>query len=260
MRRYLFGSSLNIVIALNVGFFLVLGLIYLCTGFQTATSFAMFAPISNWLIQPWGAVSYMFIQTNFFHLLFNMLWLWAFGTLLNRMATNRTFWGVYLCSGLTGALSFLIFCTVKNNEVALLIGSSSSVLGIISGVTALNPKMELNMFLFGNVRLFWVAFFAIIIIVGATGCDNLPVLMAHLGGIIGGVLYIVLFRKLTVHKPKAKNSFFYNVRLQEKRGLKDSEQAELDRLLVLVRNSGYKSLNDKQRRRLFALSEKIKKQ
>src|SRR5687767_12531800 len=39
------------------------------------------ASINNLLQQPWSIVTYMFLHTGFFHVLFNMLWFYWFGTI-----------------------------------------------------------------------------------------------------------------------------------------------------------------------------------
>ena len=43
--------------------------------------FEMPASLPNFALQPWAILTYMFLHTDFLHILFNMLWLFWFGDL-----------------------------------------------------------------------------------------------------------------------------------------------------------------------------------
>ncbi len=134
----------------------------------------------------------------------------------------------------------------------MLIGSSASVLGVITGAAALHPRMPLNLMLFGNVELRWVALLAVLLCGIAPGLGSTPTLVAHIGGCVAGWVYV----RIRNTQPK-KQYRYSNVRQHERKGLTNREQAELDRLLDRVKASGYKSLSMKERNRLFQLSNKI---
>lgn len=249
------------LIAANTAIFLLFGLIGMLTDVHPALYFAMTGPADVWIYQPWGLLTYMFVQTDVLHLIFNMMWLWAFGALMVRLEGNRSMVTTYLVSGIAGGICFLVTSTIALKAPALLIGSSAAVLGIIAGSAAMQPRLQLNLILFGNVELRWVALVAILICGIAPGLGATPTLVAHIGGAVAGWVYIRLraYTPKTLRAQHDKSYRYFNVRQHERKGLNNREQAELDTLLDKVKASGFKSLSMKDRNRLFQLSNKINK-
>lgn len=256
---------LTLLIGLNVVLFIVIGLLSLFSINGLAPYVILCAPFGAWIREPWGLLTYMFVQIDFLHLLFNMIWLLSFGSLICRFGCGRRLLPAYVFSGLAGGLSFIIVCQLQNLSIAFLFGSSSAVLGVIAVCAALYPRMKLNMVLFGNVELRWVALVALLLCGIAPGLGSLPTLIAHIAGALGGYIYgkivserpVRTFRKPTRRVERTKGIGPINVRQQQKRGLSEEDQAELDSLLHRVSKSGYKSLSMTERQRLFELSNKI---
>lgn len=260
-RKFLY-SPVAVLIAVNTLVFLIVGLTNLCFHISVTAWGALVGPFSRWILSPWGLLTYMFLQSDVIHLLFNMLWLFSFYSIISRMGDSRVVWRLYIASGLGGGLLFLLYTTAFVDGTAFLIGASASVLGAIAWCAVSYPTLPVNLFLFGEVRLIWIAAAAMLLCGIAPGMENPPSLLAHLGGLLTGGVYALIYRRRLV-APRIKISKNVrrrtnNVRLQEKRGLKPSEQAEIDALLDRVRKSGYKSLGTKERARLFELSNRIK--
>src|SRR5438552_2300237 len=57
----------------------------------------------------WQVVTYMFLHGTIGHILFNMLFLWMFGTELERMWGTRFFIRYYFATGIAAALSTIVF-------------------------------------------------------------------------------------------------------------------------------------------------------
>ena len=55
--------------------------------------------------QVWRAVTSIFPHANFFHLAFNLYWLWTFGTLVDRVYGNWKCLGIYLLLSVTSMLA-----------------------------------------------------------------------------------------------------------------------------------------------------------
>lgn len=228
-------------------------------GIDITDFLAMTAPFGLYIYRFWGAATYMFVQVDFINLLFNMLWLFAFGRILCLYNQSSRLLSAYLTGGLTGALFFLVFASFINAGPAVLIGSSAAVLGVIAACGTMYPRVELNLFLFGYAQLRWIALGAIILCGLAPGFTNLPSLAAHAGGAVSGWALIKSLRFTSLPKAKTNKNNILKVRQQERRGLNEKEQIELDNLLSVVKKTGYKSLSIKQQRRLFELSDKISK-
>lgn len=248
-------TPLAILVAINIAVFVIIGIVQLASSFTLSRILLLPAPISSFLYQPWGLLTYMFVQADFINLLFNMLWLCAFGIILQRMGDKRLFVFSYIAGGIAGGILFVFSATIAHYSLCYLIGASASVMGVITACAVLYPRLELNLFLFGNIQLRWVAIVALLLCGLAPALGNIPTLVAHAGGVCGG-LAVALLRPTT--KSPAIKVKSRNIRQQERRGLTDKEQYELDKLLDRVRISGYKSLNMKERSRLFNLSNKIK--
>lgn len=250
---------LIIVIAVNCILFLTLGLLKLLGVNGSVFLLTLIGPFGQWIYYPWGILTYMFVQLDVVNLLFNMMWLWAFGAIILRFERKSLFLSSYIAGGLVGGLAFLTVSTLWLAQPASLYGSSSAVIGVITAAAVSRPKLELNLFIFGNLRLIWVALVALLLCGLAPGLGSPFTLSAHFGGLVGGAVAALLMRKSYkfVRFGKIEKKPQYNVRMQERRGLTAKEQSELDSLLDCVKASGYKSLSMKERKRLFELSNRI---
>ena len=47
------------------------------------------ASFSTFITRPWTLVTHMFVHDNVWHIVANMLWLWAFGYIQQDLAVNR---------------------------------------------------------------------------------------------------------------------------------------------------------------------------
>src|SRR6476661_2927730 len=76
------------------------------------------------LAHPWTLVTYMFVHGSFGHLFWNMLALYFFGPRVELRLGGPRFIGLYLVSGLAGALLSFI------NPFVYIIGASGAVFGV----------------------------------------------------------------------------------------------------------------------------------
>ncbi len=242
-----------------------------------------FAVPANWevfLHRPWTIVSYMFLHLDFWHLLFNMLWLYWFGKIFLEFLTNRHLLLVYFVGGIAGALAFMIafnvfpvFSDHLNGAIAL--GASASVLAIVVSISTLVPNYRLNLFLFGSVKLKYIMLATILMDVfmiprGSNAGGHL----AHLGGALAGAVF-VLFLKQNVHLPSALTFKRFKPRMKKhsqketeniyvQRPITDDEynsqrakmQERIDTILDKISKSGYASLNKEEKELLFKFSNK----
>jgi membrane associated rhomboid family serine protease len=84
-------NSLYKILALNIIVFFVMVVIRVVFTFSgagnlynTIRSFLMMpADLSSFIVQPWSILTYMFFHEGLFHILFNLLFLYWFGLLVN---------------------------------------------------------------------------------------------------------------------------------------------------------------------------------
>lgn len=265
------------LIALNI----VVSLIALCVmAISNAASgvvtsiLALPSSLSVFIIRPWTMLTYMVTQFSVLHLLVNVLWLFWFGRLvLNEVSGTRL--GIcYLVSGLAGGGGYLLTAAFGGVAGEYLCGSSAAVMGVMCMAGVLLGDRELRFMLLGNVKVKWIAVVCVVLtLVGTKGTTAVTV--AHLGGVIGGVLYALRlkFKDCRHVKPAASEveDMDYTeplqplIRERERRPetvaaamrgrLNDHER--LDELLDKIRLSGYSSLSDTERRELDALTKRL---
>ncbi len=163
-------------------------------------------------------ISHMFVHAGLLHLVFNLLWLLAFGTpIARRMGADRAlrspgafggasmFLTFYLLTGVAGALTFI---AVHQNEYTLLVGASGGVSGLLGGLvrfafnrsTMFGPSAAKISPLLSSSVITWsvmiiimniaVGFFGDVLAGGANVAWE-----AHLGGYFFGLLAYPFFEK-----------------------------------------------------------------
>lgn len=153
---------------------------------------------SSFIFKPWTIFSYMFLHANGWHLLFNMLVLYGFGRITNDLIQDKKILPLYLISGISGALLFILFYQIfpafQGMGIVPLVGASASVMGILVAAATLSPKYQISVILIGPVSLQYIAFFFILLDIISVPFSNPGGHIAHLGGAIWGWSYIRLLR------------------------------------------------------------------
>ena len=109
------GNALIKLLYINIAVFLTVKIIsvifFLLSANQTfsiANWFAVPADFSNLIFKPWTIFTYMFLHMDFFHILFNMLWLYWFGLIFLSYFDEKKLLSLYLTGGLAGAALYII--------------------------------------------------------------------------------------------------------------------------------------------------------
>jgi membrane associated rhomboid family serine protease len=106
-------TATNALIASNVIlFFLMQGL-----GLNLSQNFALY-PLEHDAFKPWQLISYMFLHGGLTHVLFNMIALWSFGTILERVWGVRRFLFFYLVCGVGAGVIHLLVTQYQFNQLA----------------------------------------------------------------------------------------------------------------------------------------------
>jgi len=150
----------------------------------------------------WQFVSYMFLHGGFFHLLFNMVALHAFGRPLEGTLGKTRFGILFFLSGIGSALVhglIAIHSTGGNAPTIPMIGASGAVMGVAAGFARVFPNAVIHLFGFIPVRA-WTLILVYAVFELMTGLNQRisPIAhMAHFSGIIiglGVMSVIMLFR------------------------------------------------------------------
>lgn len=259
-----FATMTTTLVTVNVLVFLVVGALTAVAKLPVVQYVALLGPVGRWIYSPWGLLTYMFVQTDLLHLLFNMIWLWGFGMLMERFDGRRCLLLTYAAGGIGGGVCYLVVTTMGGpGTLSMLVGSSASVMGVIAGAAARQPRIRVGLVLFGNVELRVLALIAIVLLGVVPGIGNIPTLAAHIGGALAGWLWVAwryrsADRWKTPKVSKTSKAPMSRVRQHQRRGLNEEQQREMDELLAKVKQSGYKSLTTAEKQRLFKISSYIK--
>ena len=59
-------------------------------------------------LKPWSLLTYMFLHLDFFHILFNMLWLYWFGKIFLEYMNSRQLLVTYILGGIAGGALYIL--------------------------------------------------------------------------------------------------------------------------------------------------------
>lgn len=188
------------LIYINVGIFVIGTLIHVFLRlFEVNTLdifniFALPASLVGFIHQPWSLFTYMFMHAGILHILFNMLWLYWFGSLFLYFFSAKHLRGLYILGGICGGLLYMVAYNVFplfSSQVtgATLVGASASVLAIVAATAYREPNYRVQLFLFGAVRLKYLALVVIGIDVLSITSSNAGGHIAHLGGALAGLWF-----------------------------------------------------------------------
>jgi membrane associated rhomboid family serine protease len=279
------GTILTKLIYLNVGVFLLLhasiAILYLAGAedlvYNILTWLAVPANLKELAMHPWTFISYMFLHRDFFHLLFNLAWLFWFGKIFLLYFDQKKLLNIYLIGGMAGAIFFVISYNLfpvlrsQSNE-AIALGASAAVMAVVIAISAYVPDYTMNLIFLGPVKIIWIALVSFILSSVVDFSINTGGKIAHIGGAFLGYFFVLRYKKgsdittwfskimdsifaLFKKRKKMKISYKRTVDDMEYNAMKSEKQKEMDRILDKISRSGYGSLTDDEKDSLFKLGK-----
>ncbi len=244
--------------------------------------FALPASMDLLITRPWTLFTYMFLHTDFWHILFNMLWLYWFGKIFAQYLNQRQMLATYLLGGLAGGLLYILSFNVfpvfaESLPEARALGASASVMGIVAAIAMYVPNYTINLLFIGRVKIFYLALVLFILDFFMIRHGNAGGHIAHIGGAIYGFLYVYYLRRgrdmSKIFPEKGKNKIRFKRKRSGsksgnyKRPVSDEEynrkraadQKRIDKILEKISRSGYDSLTKEEKALLFDSSNKNKR-
>ena len=214
-NRFTLGQDNNALMnlfILNVIFFLVLLTLQVAYFFYQQTPdiyntqvvqwFELPANLTRFSERPWTILTYMFSDTgnNLMRILSNMLWLWAFGYVLQELTGNDKIIPIYIYGGVAGGLVFIAsnyMIPPLQSQVnsAALLGANAGTIAVAMATTTLSPNHKFFTMIRGGISI-WVLM-AVYLIVDFAGVASVSAAysLSHLGGALAGFLFVVLLRR-----------------------------------------------------------------
>lgn len=231
--------------------------------------------------QIWQLVTYQFMHGGFGHIFFNMLVLWMFGIEIENMWGSKKFLTFYLMCGVVAGIFHLIVSPLFGLSPAVTIGASGAIYGVMIAFALFFPDRLIYLYFFIPIKAKYLITFAVILeilLVDSAGSSIAH--LAHLGGALAAFIFIMLDKdsfislkrilnwNINLNNPfgKMENPFkkekeniqeakFYEFKESKKE--KEVTQADIDKILDKISESGYQNLTAEEKKILFEASKKI---
>ncbi len=226
--------------------------------------------------RPWQLITFQFMHGSFSHILFNMLYLWMFGTELENLWGSRKFLIYYLTCGIGAGLTQLFLSPLLEGSIGPTVGASGGIYGLLMAFALIFPRRPIYLYFFIPIPAMYLIGFMILLELFSIGDLSLTAHLAHIGGAFIGLSYILIERYYhwsldglidkIIYRKKLK---YYSTRDSKyedveyfdindgKKSEHEIDQEEIDRILEKISKYGYKSLTEEEKRILFEASKKL---
>jgi len=190
--RYTYTHVTETLIIINV-------LVFLLTEFIYPKSVYYLAMIPSFVLHGyvWQLFTYMFVHGGFSHILFNMLGLYIFGSMVERRIGSKEFLLFYLLTGtLSGVFSFVAYLLAGTNVV--LLGASGALYAVMLLFSVLYPYAVVYVFGVLPIRapLLVVIYFLFELFSQMSGANGGVSHLTHLGGLLFAYIYCLVRLRL----------------------------------------------------------------
>ncbi len=237
------------------------------------------AALDDFIVKPWTLITYFFTHEGFFHILFNMLFVYWFGSLILEFLGSQKLVNLYVLGGLAGGIFYILMYNTLpyfagQVETSRMLGASAGVYAVVVGAATFMPNYTISLILLGPVRIKYIALFYVILSFAQSAGPNAGGQLAHLAGAGLGFIYIkqlqngndlgkpltsffTFIKSFFVRQPKVKVSYRNTQKKSNGRtvGKTTSKQDEIDTILDKISESGYDSLSKEEKQKLFDASK-----
>ena len=275
-QKYLTGNIVEKIIFINIAVFIftyllnTLSFLLEMDGNFIINWFALRPHFDTLLFKPWTIFSYGFLHSGFFHILFNLLFLYYFGNLFLNFFSRKQFLAYYFLGIISGGLIYILsynYLPALKTQETVLVGASAGVTAILIGIASHIPNYSLRFQFIGNIKLLYIAiaFVALDIIQIPNG--NAGGHLAHLGGALVGFLLTRYFQQGTGFIQWLENLFLRKEQKPLKTVYKSkkstgtnernpkNQQIKIDRILDKISKSGYETLTKEEKDFLFKVGK-----
>ncbi len=294
-REFATGNVITRLVITNVAVFFMINCVYFALKMgnggvlpplydDIVHFFSISSSLFHNLTHPWVFVTSIFLHLGLWHLFWNMIMLYWFGKIVADLVGGYRILPLYLLGGLVGGLAFwgsaLIFPFGAGGTVYAL-GASAGVMAIVVASGIIAPDYHMNLILIGPVKLkYIVAILVILDIFALAGDINTGGHFAHLGGAIMGWVFVTQMHQGNDWS-EGINSFISKIqdffrhdqgRIRSKKQTKlvvkhhyrrkseplteDETEEKVDRILDKIKEGGYQSLTQEEKKFLHNVSGK----
>ncbi|MGH1366912.1 MAG: rhomboid family intramembrane serine protease [Calditrichia bacterium] len=137
----------------------------------------------------WQPFTYMWLHGDFWHIFFNLIIVWMFGSELERQWGTREFWRYYLFTGIAAGVTILVWNGFFAPNIPT-IGASGAVFGLLAAYALFYPDNYIYFWFFLPIKTkYFVALIAVFEFFSISAADGVSHI-GHIGGLIAGYFYI----------------------------------------------------------------------
>lgn len=162
--------------------------------------FVLPADVDKLLSKPWTIITHMFVHDNVWKVFTNMIWLWAFGYIMQDVTGTKKIVPVFIYGALGGALAFLLATNLLSSlkeqlPYATTLGASAGVMAVAVAITVIEPRYKIFPLLRGGIPL-WVltSFYIVTSFLTISFSDTINIII-NLAGALTGLLFVFFLRR-----------------------------------------------------------------
>lgn len=299
-REFYSGNRVTQLILLNVAIFVLVHAVRLFSlmifGWDSPDTFRnairyfqLSSEITEIIFRPWTLFTHMFLHQGVWHILWNMLFLYWFGRILQDLIGNHRILPLYLLGGLGGILFYwfgmAFFAPPSAATITYAMGASACVSAIMVAAAFVAPNYQLHLILLGPVRLKYIVLVLVLLnIIAIPDAYNTGGLYGHMGGYFMGWLFVYqlqrghdwsdavnnivnkllsFFKSSGTDKLKARRKqkvIFRNTGPHPQTKAKDQtknlvHEEKINAILDKIKASGYENLTEEEKEYLFRASK-----
>ena len=280
------GNALIILISINLIFFITVWFLQIIYYIIQSPSGSFESDVLPWFImpaklsavahKPWTVFTYMFVHMRVLTVITNLLWLWAFGSILQSITGNRKVIPVYVYGGIAGAVAFVaanyLIPQLKTGiDISFIHGANAATMAIAVATTALAPDYRFFKMLNGGIPIWVLTLLYVIIDFAGVSGVSAAYNISHLAGAFIGFMFVFSLRrgydwslwmnnfydwfmnlfnpdKKVVAQQRIKERVFYKTGNQKPFVKKSNiTQQRIDEILDKINQKGYHLLTEEEK-------------
>ena len=219
--------------------------------------FALSPQLNQLLSKPWSIIIYAFANVSIMGFISNMLWLWAFGYILQDLVGNKKLIPVYIYGGFFAGLIFILTSLITPISSNFLFeGSNTAIIAVAIATTTLSPNYKIFQQISSGFSLWILTAIYLLIDISYVAYNNWAVVASHIIAAMVGYFYIKQLKSgndwgawmynlingvQNIFNPTKKNKL--KAVKSDKKNI-DETQLKIDAILDKINQKGYDSLSN----------------
>lgn len=218
--------------------------------------FSLSAQFNQLFSKPWSIVIYTFTNISIMGFISNMLWLWAFGYILQDLVGNKKLIPVYIYGGFFAGLIFMLVSLIAETPLGFLFeGSNTAIIAVAVATTTLSPNYKIFQQIGSGFSLWILTGIYLLIDISYVAYSNWAVVASHITAALVGFIFIQQLRSgndwgawmyavtngvQNIFNPTKKNKL---QAIKSDENIVDENQLKIDAILDKINQKGYDSLS-----------------